>query len=181
MRVVKLYLWLVKVMSIYQVFHRIAMCRRLACPSVCLSVRLSVFTITQEWVDVEWWNFALTYLRSRVTSSLKMGHALELWTGQTGVYTCTYTECIRLRSVHVHRAHSCGILVYNMCYCRFWISKRDMREACCSPAITQILPCRKSENIFTTEWNPFFLDSTQSFRFLRHTCIFIFTNMYVLT
>ena len=97
----------------YSTGNRRALCDRLVCPSVCLSVCLSVFTITQEWVDGEWWNFAHLYLRSRVASKSKMGHPVDLWPGQTGVYIMQMLRALtKLHSVHVHRTHSCGILLY---------------------------------------------------------------------
>ena len=51
--------WFYSRYVIYQVFRRNALCDRLVCLSVSLSVRPSVFTIiTQEQLDVEWWNLA---------------------------------------------------------------------------------------------------------------------------
>ena len=96
-------LWIMKYST--GMFHAIGLC-----------VRLSVFTITQEWVDVEYWNFTHVCLRPRVKWSPKMGHVHDVWHDKVkleGLHN-TYSEFIwddRRHSVHVHRTHSCGILV----------------------------------------------------------------------
>ena len=66
-------------------------CMRSSCMSVCLSVCLC-FTISQERLDVECWNLALMYSRSRVASSLKMGHVHDLWPRQIEYFHKAHLE-----------------------------------------------------------------------------------------
>ena len=65
----------------------------LKCMSVCPSVR--VFTITQERLDVEWWNLAHIHLRSRVKSSSKMGHVHDLWPGHIEDFHNSHSKCMQ--------------------------------------------------------------------------------------
>ena len=86
----------------------------------CMSVCPSVLTITYERVGVEWWN-----LRSRVTSSSKIGHVHDVWFGQTGVYIMhmyLHKVHIRLHTLHVHLTHSCGIHILYMYICMCYSS-----------------------------------------------------------
>ena len=95
--------------------------------SVCPSVYRSFFTITQEWVDIEWWNFAHVHLRSIVISSSKMGHAFDLWPGtrsnwslhnahaqsadKTASCTCT-SYPIPVEYLYIHMCYSSLLLSY---------------------------------------------------------------------
>ena len=83
---------------------------------VCLSVRLSVFTITQERLDVEWWKFGDIRLRSRVTWSSKMGHVYAWPLTRPNwrfyimhVYRSAYKGIYSV-NVYIHRIHSCVII-----------------------------------------------------------------------
>ena len=90
-----------------------ALCDRLVCPSVRLSVCPPVFTITQEWIDVEWWNFVHVYFGPRVTLNSKMGHVQDLWPGQIEDF---HTGALRLHSVHIHVSIPVEYLYICMCY-----------------------------------------------------------------
>ena len=63
-------------------------CDRLVCPPV--------FTMIQErLLNVEWWNLAHIHLRPRVTWSLKMSHAHDLWPGQIENIHNAHSECCK--------------------------------------------------------------------------------------
>ena len=66
-----------------------------SCMSVCMSVRPSVFMITQERLDVECWNLAQLYLRSRVGWRWKLGHVHDLWPGQINNFHNAHSECMQ--------------------------------------------------------------------------------------
>ena len=88
-------------------------------PLSCMSVCQSDFTITQEWLDVEWWNLAHIHLRSRVIWSSKIGHVHDLWPGQNWRFSYyTFRGHVILHSVHLHvpfpveYLHVCATGVY---------------------------------------------------------------------
>ena len=95
-------------------------CMRLPCMHVCLYVRLSVFTITQEGLDVEWWNLTHTYTL-KVMNNVELEDGSRTWplTRSNWWFSwCEFRVHVRLHSVHVHCTDSFGILVC-MCYIQF--------------------------------------------------------------
>ena len=114
------------ILSLLSIPQEYALCDRLIYPSVCLSVSRFSLTITQERLDVEWWNLVHIHLRSRVTSNMEFEDGSRTWPLTLSNWRfpeCTFRVHARLHSVHVYRTHSCGILVC-MCYislfCMYW-------------------------------------------------------------